>query len=66
MRCIVKSEIYFHRGKWIIRHTQGICVEGYLELFPTFTDAKHFINKILDGSNEREPIIIGMWSEDKE
>lgn len=53
--------IYIHRGRWIVKDEQGICVENHLEIFQTWNDAREFINKILDGTNKNEPRIIGMW-----
>lgn len=55
--------IYTHRGYWIIKDNQGICVENHLEIFKTWNDAREFINKMLDGSNKSEPRIIGEWKE---
>lgn len=53
--------IYTHRGYDIFKDEQGIWVENHLELFPTWNDAKEFINKLLDGTNKKEPRIIGEW-----
>ena len=58
----VTNDIYVHRNRWIIKDEQGIYVEGFLHLFKTFNDAKNFIDKIHDGTNKKEPIIIGEWS----
>ena len=55
--------IYIHRGYWIVKDEQGICVENHLEIFKTWNDAKEFINKLLGGTNKAEPRIIGMWKE---
>ena len=60
MKKIVNG-IYTHRGYWIFKDEQGIYVENHLELFPTWNDAKDFINKIVDGTNIKEPRIIGLW-----
>lgn len=57
------DDIYTHRGKLIIKDEQGICVENNLEIFPTWNDASEFINKILDGTNKKEPVIVGFWEE---
>ena len=46
----------------IVKDEQGICVEGYLHIFKTFNDARNFIDKISDGSNKKEPVIVGEWS----
>ena len=54
--------IYIHRRKMIVKDEQGICVEGYLHIFKTFNDARNFIDKISDGSNKKEPVIVGEWS----
>lgn len=53
--------IYTHREYDIFKDEQGIWVENHLELFPTWNDAKEFINKLLDGTNKKEPRIIGEW-----
>ena len=45
----------------ILKDEQGIWVEHHLELFPTWNDAKAFINKIHDDTNKKEPRIIGEW-----
>lgn len=57
--------IYIHRGYAIIKDNQGISIEGILSIFPTWNDAREFINKRLDGTNKREPRIIGEWSIEK-
>lgn len=44
-----------------MKDEQGICVENHLEIFPTWNDAREFINKILDGTNKKEPRIVGIW-----
>lgn len=54
--------IYIHKGKWIVKDEQGICVEGHLEIFKTWNDAREFINKFIDGTNKIEPRIIGEWT----
>lgn len=66
MHRIVKNEIYTHRGVWITRYNQGIGTDIDLKLFRTFADAKRYIDKKLDGTHDREPIIIGEWSEENE
>ena len=53
--------IYIHRNKLIIKDEQGIYIEGYLHIFPTFTDARYFIDKMHSGCHKREPVIIGEW-----
>lgn len=53
--------IYMHRGNDIIKDEQGIWVCGYLYLFKTLNDAKEFINKVMDGTNKKEPQIVGEW-----
>ena len=57
------TDIYIHRGNWIVKDEQGICVENHLEIFKTWNDAREFINKILDGTNKKEPVIVGFWKE---
>ena len=59
----ISSGIYVHRGKWITKDEQGISIEGHLEIFQTFNDAREFINKWIDGTNKIEPRIIGEWKE---
>ena len=60
------DDIYIHRGEWIFKDSQGIWVENHLELFPTWNDAREFINKRIDGTNKLEPRVIGTWSVDKQ
>lgn len=55
--------IYTHRGYWITKDNQGICIEGHLEIFQTWNDAREFINKITDGTNKSEPRVIGTWED---
>jgi len=57
------DNIYTHRGYWIIKDKQGICVENHLEIFKAWNDAREFINKIIDGTNKSEPRIVGTWKE---
>lgn len=57
------EDVYTHRGYWIIKDKQGICIENHLEIFKTWNDAKEFINKITDGTHKKEPRIIGEWKE---
>ncbi len=59
----IANDIYAHRGYDIFKDNQGIWVESHLELFPTWNDAREFINKLLDETNKKEPRIIGMWNE---
>jgi hypothetical protein len=57
----ISNGLYEHRGSWIWTDNQGICVEDYPHIFKTYTDARLFIDKILDGTHKREPKIIGEW-----
>lgn len=57
------DDIYTHRGYSIIKDEQGIWVCNWLHIFPTWNDAREFINKIIDGTNKKEPRIIGEWHE---
>ena len=57
----IADGIYKHCNRWIFTDNQGIFVEHHFELFKTYEDAKQFINKIHDGSNTREPVIVGTW-----
>lgn len=59
----ISDGIYIHRGKCIIKDEQGIWVEGHLEIFQTFNDAREFINQWIDGTNKIKPRIIGEWKE---
>lgn len=62
MRKIVDG-IYTHRGYEILQDEQGIWVSGFLHIFPTWNDAREFINKRLDGTNKKEPKIVGEWKD---
>lgn len=60
----VADGLYVHRKEWIIRDDQGICIEWAihpLDIYKTLEDAKQAINKYMDGSNTKEPIVIGQW-----
>lgn len=57
----IADGIYTHRGSEILKDEQGIWVAGWLYLFKTYTDARFFIDKIIDGTNKREPVIVGEW-----
>ena len=57
----ISDGIYSHRGYDIIKDEQGIWVENHLEIFKSYNDAKEFINKIMDGTNKKEPVVIGTW-----
>jgi len=59
------DSLWMHRGKCIFKDDQGIFVENCLHLFNTLTDARLYIDKIHDGSNKREPVIVGEWSAEK-
>lgn len=61
----ISEKIYIHRNHFITKDVQEICVEGHLEIFPTWNDAKEFINKIEDGTNKKEPKVIGSWKCDE-
>jgi len=51
--------IYFYRGKTITRMLGGWWVDSSLSVFATIDDAKQAIRKYLDGTNTREPKVIG-------
>lgn len=53
--------VYLHRGYWIVKDEQGICIENHLEIFKAWNDAREFINKLIDGTNKTESRIIGTW-----
>lgn len=57
--------MYIHRGYVITKDDQGISINGHLHLFKTFTDARAYIDKYHDGSNKKEPVIIGEWCAEK-
>lgn len=59
----ITEGIYVHRGHDIIKDKQGIWVAGILYLFPTLSDARAYIDKIIDGTNKKVPVISGEWSE---
>ena len=56
MRRIVKNQFYVHHGKWITRYNQGIGTDLDLNLFKTFADARRYIDKKLDGSQDKQKI----------
>ena len=41
---------------------RAIYVVGHLEIFPTWNDAKEFINKFEDGTNKKDPRVIGFMA----
>jgi len=55
--------IYTHRGHSIFKDEQGIWVDNWIHIFKTLNDAREFINKINDGTNKKEPVIIGEWQD---
>lgn len=57
----ISDGIYRHRGYMILKDEQGIWVENHLHLFKTWTDAREFVNQLIDGTNKKEPVIIGEW-----
>lgn len=57
----ITDGIYTHRGHDILKDEQGIWVLGWFHLFKTYADARYFIDKIMDGSNKKEPKIVGEW-----
>lgn len=61
MHKIIANEIYTHRGSWIIRddETGLIAVENHKYWFKTFADARRYIDKFCDSTNDKEPVIIG-------
>ena len=64
MRKIVNG-MYMHRGYVIVRDEQGIWINNCLHLFKTFADAKAYIDKCHDGSNKKEPVIVGEWNAER-
>ena len=59
----ITDGIYTHRGCSIIKDEQGIWVDNWLYIFKTLNDAREFINKINDGTNKKEPVIIDEWQD---
>lgn len=60
----ISDAIYVHRGVWIIKDEQGICIDWDIQrfnIYKSFNSAKEFINKYIDGTNKREPVIVGQW-----
>lgn len=55
------NNIWIHRRVAILKDAQGIWCENSLHLFKTLTDACAYIDKTLDGTNKREPRIVGEW-----
>ena len=58
--------IYEYRRTLILKSQGGWCYENHLDIYATLEDAKQAINKMMDGTNTREPRVIGQWSEDYE
>lgn len=54
--------LYIHRGKLIQKCQFGWEVESCLDIFRTLNDSRQYINKIEDGTNTKEPDIIGCIS----
>lgn len=54
---------YKHRNRWIFTDDQGIFVEHRMELMATYSDARQLIDKLHDGSNKKEPKIVGEWKD---
>ena len=57
----IAQGIYKHKGRWIFTDNQGIFVENRMELLKTYEDARQLIDKLHDGSNTREPVVVGTW-----
>ena len=63
MRKICEN-IWLHRSELIIKDEQGIWIDWKIrsfDLYKTIEDAKQAINKYLDGTNTKEPRIVGEW-----
>lgn len=54
--------IYTFRGSWILKNKDGWEVDGCLHIFKALIDAKEYINKTLDSTNQREPRIVREWT----
>ena len=67
MKCVEPNEMYFHRGQILMRYhkeedgNDGIGTDEDDALFATFADARRYVDKRIDGTNDREPVIIGRW-----
>lgn len=57
--------LYTHRGHDIIKDEQGIFVVGCLHLFKTLNDARNYVDKTMDSTNRKEPVIVGEWNAEK-
>lgn len=63
MKCIIPNRFYMHHQVCIFRDEQGVSTSLDLKLFPTFADAKRYIDIIFGYSNDRPPKIIGAWKD---
>lgn len=56
--------LYLHRGEIIVKDQQGIYIPGFvnaLDIYKSIEDARQAINKYNDGTNTKEPVVIGQW-----
>lgn len=58
------NNYYQHKGHDIWRSSQGIQVDNDINmaLYKTLEDARQAVDKYHDGTNTREPRIVGYWS----
>ena len=59
----ISDGIYIHKNRMIFKDEQGIWVENWIHLFKTLADARAFVDKIIDGTNKKDPVIVGEWKE---
>ncbi len=51
--------LYFYRGRTITRMLGGWWFDGDIRIYKTIKDAKNAINKLIDGTHNAEPKILG-------
>lgn len=58
---------YFYRGHEICKNYGGwVVVDGYdYNIYKTIRDAKNAVRKRIDGTNDREPRVIGRMSDEQ-
>lgn len=62
----IANGIYTHRGNWIYENKDGWIVDNCLHIFKALTDAREYINQVMDGTNKREPRIVREWTIDED
>lgn len=65
MKCMIPGQMYWHRGEILMRDDEqgGItCSDFYCDdIFPTFADGRRWIDKMMDGTHDKEPKVIGKY-----